>query len=717
MSNPPFVFIERLSLGSWLFSVGPYLFRSRLLQRCYYIDATRPGMRIAVWSASVLGITVQKLEFRLVDIRDEEGLLIRLRIPYQDLAQVQAEAMSEVVVRNFLDRSDGGKRLRSFVAKSVVVTNFDQQTLWRALLIVHACAWKLRIESAQSASAVLFLSRRPWFDILSRYASKRGVELVESQEMAFSWREHFLWCLRPRRIAFIRRVRERLYHLRFMFRGRRVWPGRAAANTADQRPRMAVDYSGHLNLGEPSFYSDLFFLQESSLSGRDVLVTFAIPQDPVDTTKLRELSDYNVEALALYSRATAVPDVPLFCPRPPFRKDGVRLRSLPAEKDLVAGWLNRQVEDYSVSRDYWSGLFESQNVRVFTTWYRFDATHCVIADAMESVGGVASVYQRALQVDASPEIAVDADLMFAYSAANVEVERLSGSTIPYHVATGYFGDHRFSLLRGRADEVRREMQSRGAEYIMAYFDENSGEDSRWHTGHEFMQENYAFLLAKVIDEPWFGLAIKPKRPSSLRRRLGPVRDLLDSAIETGRCCLYGSGPLHGHNPPVEAALVADVAVHGHLCAASAGFEAALAGVPTLLLDREGWHRSALYDLGVGRVVFTDWEELWQTTVDNRRHSEGIAGFGDWMPMIDTLDPFRDGGGARRMGTYFRWLLDGFAEGFHREKVLADAAERYCDRWGADKVHRVDSSESRPAVLQPVGEEISQVDSIDCRDAL
>src|SRR6185503_2015501 len=95
----------------------------------------------------------------------------------------------------------------------------------------------------------------------------------------------------------------------------------------------------------------------------------------------------------------------------------------------------------------------------------------------------------------------------------------------------------------------------------------------------------------------FGLVLKPKVPKTLRARLGPVNHLLSRAIETGRCFVFEGGPIHSKFPPAVAALAADVAVNGHLCAPTAAFESALAGVPTLLMDREGWHVSPLYDLG------------------------------------------------------------------------------------------------------------------------
>jgi hypothetical protein len=65
--------------------------------------------------------------------------------------------------------------------------------------------------------------------------------------------------------------------------------------------------------------------------------------------------------------------------------------------------------------------------------------------------------------------------------------------------------------------------------------------------------------------------------------------------------------------------------------------------------------------------------------------KGIDGFGDWSHFVDQFDPFRDGKSAYRIGTFKKWLLEGFNEGKNREIILKDAVERYADIWGNDKV--------------------------------
>jgi hypothetical protein len=152
--------------------------------------------------------------------------------------------------------------------------------------------------------------------------------------------------------------------------------------------------------------------------------------------------------------------------------------------------------------------------------------------------------------------------------------------------------------------------------------------------------------------------------------------------------VFEEGNVQGSFPPAAAALASDVMVHAHLCSATAGIESALAGVPTLLLDRERWPDSFLYRLGVGRVVFNAWKDLWAACRDHWNAPSGVTGFGDWSGMLEEFDPFRDGRSAERMGTYLQWLLEGFDAGLRRETVMADAAERYASRWGKHHIIQV-----------------------------
>jgi len=351
-------------------------------------------------------------------------------------------------------------------------------------------------------------------------------------------------------------------------------------------------------------------------------------------------------------------------------------------------WLRQQLKTYWSEYYFWQDFFCKRNVKIYVSWFKYDASHCVIADAIKSVGGLSVIYQRAFEELPSRENTIAADIVFGFSPLNADIEKKSDSCIKYHVAVGFLGDYRFNILKNYAATLRGKIKNNGAQKILAYFDENSASDARWSTDHEFMRKPYAILLEKVLQEPWLGLVIKPKVPLSLHKRLGPIAEILKKAEGTGRCIVIGGGNLQGAYPPALAALAADISIHGCLCAATAGLESALTGTPTLLFDGEGWPGSRLYGLGKNEIVFTEWDELWRACLKHWRQGGGIPNFGDWSRIIDELDPYRDGLAAERMGTYLKWLIDGFKQGLSREVVMADAAQRYSEIWGKDKISEV-----------------------------
>ena len=228
-----------------------------------------------------------------------------------------------------------------------------------------------------------------------------------------------------------------------------------------------------------------------------------------------------------------------------------------------------------------------------------------------------------------------------------------------------------------ARELRKKLYNQGAKKIISFFDQSKE-----------IKNNYTFWFAKILNEDWLGLIIKPKKPGSLREDLGSVSKLMDEAIATGRCHIFLDSEQFStknfKNPPAEAAIASDIAIHDNLAAGTAGIEAALTGTPTLMFDSNGWDRSQIYKLGLGKVVFKDWETLWDALMDHWK-KKPIQGFGDWSPILDNLDPFRDGKAAYRMTTYLNWLLEGFNQGRDRETILSDTAERYSQKWGADKI--------------------------------
>lgn len=672
-------FVEDLTLFNWFFQMIPFILRRRPYS-IYVLDGSATALVLAKATARLLGQRVERFSFRLVDVKDEAGLLIALRIAHQDYSGVGTTIMRHLRKRVLQNGNKSESRLFHYLSKNLAMQSiYGRHTLSHVLLLVQLVAWKMRGLENRSQEFILFLGQRPWLGPVREYALRYAVKI----ELLFP--RFRLNLKQPWVRSLYRMITNQIWHLRyrpFQKKKRKV-----PVNPMHQHdPKVIVDCHYHLNLSRPEIFSELFFLQQSKMSGKDFVVTFHVPKEPLNAQKMAELKQFHILPVALRPEATTVPESPPFYSNPRLRtnKKDYHVRNGFSTK-LEDRFVKKQLVNYQREKTYWTDLFHQLDSKIYVSWYKYGPEHCAIADAMEERGGISTLYQRALETNPTAMTAVHVDLFFGFSKQAAEVERHSHSIIPYFVVTGYLGDHRFSLLQETAQKIRKQLLCCGAKHIVSFTDENSQDEERWSLGHTITRENYAFLLEKVLTTPWFGLVLKPKIPATLRCRLGPVADLLTKALATGRCYLYEEGGCHGSYPPSVASLAADIAIHGHLCAPTAGFEAALGGTPTLLMDREGWKASPLYQLGVGKVVFNDWETLWSSCCGYWKRNGSLSGFGDWAPLLNQMDPFQDGRAAERMGTYLQWLLEGLKAGKGRDTVLADTADRYCKQWGDDKV--------------------------------
>jgi hypothetical protein len=519
------VFVEHLTFPNWIAHILPALLRRKEerggpSEPCAFFDATPLGEWAARVTARIFGISLARLEFRLVEVRDEKGLLVRLRVAVQDLADLRLEVMKDPLFAEVLQGEQPESRLSTYLGKAATLTDlYKRETFLRALLVVQVAAWSVRKEDPDGDSVgLLFFEKRPWGPQVARYAAGYRIQVVPVWP-AFIPREFARSLVPARTLQIIRFLREGSWLLWLRLFGKRV-RGFAFAQRR-LSPQIAVEYYGHLNLSEPQRYSDLFFWQRSDLPADSLVVTFGLAADPLDEQKWRELTEHGIRAVALQPRATTLAQAPVFIQRSHLRKR--EMPNLVRSRGLEARWLARRVRDYQETRAYWTHLFSREQVKIYDSWFKYGPDHCAIADALQSLGGVTAIYQRAYEELPFAEAMISADLVFGFSALSAQVEQRNGSTIPYFVTIGYPGDHRFPLLREEASRVRQALEKKGARRILSFTDENSGADARWHTGHELQQENYAFLLEKLLSNPWLGLVIKPKVPSTLAKRLGPVR--------------------------------------------------------------------------------------------------------------------------------------------------------------------------------------------------
>ena len=340
-------------------------------------------------------------------------------------------------------------------------------------------------------------------------------------------------------------------------------------------------------------------------------------------------------------------------------------------------WAAGQQLNLIWSVSYWEAFFRRHNIVAFTQISETGTRILAQAIAIDRAGGMSFSTHWSHYVFDYFGHARDNTVYFSwgsYYRRKYEHEEWIIEQLVYCGHISHTGISSSSIV-----EQRKRLLECGAKRIVCYFDHTYGTDILY--SRQMNVSLYLCLLAEVIQDPQFGLLVKPRGAAELQA-LTEVQEPLARAQATGRCIV-----LDARFSPVDAALAAD-------CVVGAGFNSAVvhavtAGRPGLYADLLGHKDNDFHKWGDGLVVFMDLDSLMAAL--RRRLAEGESSpIGDHTPVLRQIDPFCDGEGARRMGRYLNVYLDAINSGAGRNEALKRAKHDYQMQFGVDKVVAVNS---------------------------
>ncbi|MFC1679663.1 hypothetical protein ACFL2T_05585 [Elusimicrobiota bacterium] len=357
--------------------------------------------------------------------------------------------------------------------------------------------------------------------------------------------------------------------------------------------------------------------------------------------------------------------------------------------DAVEKFIIRTARELTAEVDYWREFFLSFNVRLLFLPNEGDPSIIAQVMAMDSLGDRGGLVLGKLRSDFgdTPEAVTGyytRHVFFTWSERYQDYFLPPFNSVGTQVVAGHPDDHIFSSTVDSLKSLRADMESRGASFLIALLDTGHDPDPKAAVfSSADLEEFYRVFLEWVMTDPSVGIVIKSKKAHVIERLPG-IHSLLASAEATGRCHNL-KGPLGRH--PSDASKISDFAVG---CGVSSALtEAVIAGCRGVHYHKHfpqdhdyfDWDRKS----GRERLVFTDLAKLKTAIGGYRDDPAAWPGLGDWTSHLPSLDPFRDGKAAQRMGTYLRWCLEGFDKGLGRDEVLSSVNERYAAEWGEDKI--------------------------------
>ena len=654
--QPSLVVFENFSIIAFLRIC--LIYRSRNFKVVYFVT-TKFSEKYLIPALKKLRCEVSQLKFNMIDLRDNRGDLIRLRIFRKDLFELQTAIVGSDLYKTLKHKSWLQDRVTPYIEKGIVDEGImNPESASRILFLIQVVHWHKEQEIKHPNLSTLFIiKKRPWFFAYKDYAENYGIQLLEAKT----------WLDKKYNLSIFFKKCTTLYI--FL---RNIKYFQSFTNKKNNLPKLYLEGRGDVDMENNGYHSDFFWLLNSNFKTKNLLYQVFLKSER------RELEVYGINTTSGYAPSITYRNLD-FIENLQITRSGMHRQESRQLKSMLV--------TYNAMRKFWISFFRHNNVKVYMFWHRFNNTHIAISDAIKNVGGVSVYWPISFDGFEGIECCSDTDILFSFSHFSMSLEQKINSRFLYGIITGYPRDYASSLLRGEAQDLRQKMQNSGAKKIIFVIDENSIDDSRWHTGHALQRENYSYIIDKVLTTSWLGVIFKPKAAKTLRSRLNGISEMLAEAENTGRCHIYeDSNRFTTSAPPILAALSSDVCIHAHLSAGTGALECALEGIPTLLIDREGTPNSKLQELPKGKVVFDNWPTAIESVMENFNTPGGIPGFGDWSSIIDDLDPFRDGKAAYRMGEYLSWIIKGFEQGLAREIVMYNAAERYKKEWGEDKVY-------------------------------
>lgn len=245
------------------------------------------------------------------------------------------------------------------------------------------------------------------------------------------------------------------------------------------------------------------------------------------------------------------------------------------------------------------------------------------------------------------------------------------------IITGYTNE----LFRTNEDisnlNFCQKLKSEGVDFIIALFDNMYGPDV--HFSRNRMAEFYQTILQWIHDDQTMGLVIKSKKPSVING-LSTIHPLLRKVLESGRCIKMEN---ELGRFPSEASFGADMAIGCGI--SSALIEAVIGGCRGIHYDMTHLKNHEFYKWGYEKIIFDDLDRMIASLKKYKDNPRNNSELGDWTPYLNELDPFRDGKGGERTGTYMRWLLESFDKGNSRVEAIQYANKLYAEQWDSDKV--------------------------------
>ncbi len=429
--------------------------------------------------------------------------------------------------------------------------------------------------------------------------------------------------------------------------------------------------------------TDISYYHASDLGPHQLLIFVRSSGHVPTAAELEWLTENQVSCVKDSSVTKALPGIPMWSSSPtlkPIKREFYGLYVKTAiqcvrTRKPHSWWLLDRLWDMGMEVCYWKDFFLGNHIGMIVNLSPSEYNFIPCA-AIADIGGIAVECERSIRFDYCTYI---------HNAPN-HINFISG---PYSLTQ--IPEPSFSLFTIQTSSINVgddhiDIEGLAAidssKFIAAVFDETANDvffgDS--------IRQLYEAMLELLKSDERFVLLIKTKKPQILEKLEDIYKEVIHFS-EQGRC-LYADWKVTATNAAIHADLVVSVP-------STAMFESVLAGARTIVFNPMRSGSKIFYsNNGRSRRIFEDPQTMLEAI---KRFADGNDDtIGDCSDIALKVDGFRDGQGARRVGNYLKWCLEGLDAGIQQEEVIREANQRYTGQWGEDRITDRNSFETQRA---------------------
>ncbi|MEA5090924.1 hypothetical protein [Solidesulfovibrio sp.] len=618
------------------------------------------------------GFTVTRLPNSLADVTDDSGRSVRYRL--EEMMQELCLGLEEYVGQSPLAGAGIFRGLpRAWVTRYFV--HCLHQAMYpaaRDMLVLAALREKER------QGGWLFLRANPLFKTLAAVGMPSPGDL-----RVYGRKAHAVACLGSCAAAFAGTIGVACWHAAhsLLLRGER--PQRRSAS-----PVVLSQYCwGHLAHQK----NNISFLEGGHVAPENVVLYFVRPDFPLTPEIERDARRLGLGGVLRPRRLTSAHGLKRFLRRlrPPQKRTDDALRRYDWEAppsvalDIIGGgaqllpagvasggrprWdigsqllLLSSAFYFMYTFSYWRSFFLATNAAIHIN-YSGDCgdIHTIQTLAMESCGGVNIrsnySYISIHDINFSREF----HMYFVWGPqprCSMEMEHFYCQAI---FQIGYIFDYILEPLKAHPQDA-------SADSLTIVLYDEAIDASTCHS-HAVVNAFYQTFFDLLNENERLRLCIKSKALGSAE--LAALFPGFAAAEATGRVTVFPPKVL-----PCQAAAAADIAACSGLN--TAGIEAALLGKPVVFLMHDKARCPQLERLHGGKAVYHGAEALKKDLREILAGRGWPPGFGDLTPVLDAIDPYRDGRSGARMGFVLARYLDEKRRGTPHREALRRCAEAF-----------------------------------------